>query len=75
LFALQLLEENPKSCDALLGRGTAYAFLRNLEIAITDFSKVQMPSLNFFFSNALHLCWNALKLLFHKEAVATVANR
>jgi tetratricopeptide (TPR) repeat protein len=34
-----LLEENPKSCDALLGRGTAYAFLRNLEIAITDFSK------------------------------------
>ncbi|KAH9538801.1 hypothetical protein CY35_15G025500 [Sphagnum magellanicum] len=34
-----LLEENPKSCDALLGRGTAYAFLRNLEFAITDFSK------------------------------------
>jgi tetratricopeptide (TPR) repeat protein len=34
-----LLEENPKSCDALLGRGTAYAFLRKLEIAITDFSK------------------------------------
>jgi hypothetical protein len=47
LFALQLLEENPKSCDALLGRGTAYAFLRNLEIAITDFSKVQMPESKF----------------------------
>ncbi len=47
LFALQLLEENPKSCDALLGRGTAYAFLRNLEFAITDFSKVQMPESKF----------------------------
>jgi tetratricopeptide (TPR) repeat protein len=42
-----LLEENPKSCDALLGRGTAYAFLRNLEFAITDFSKVQMPESKF----------------------------
>lgn len=34
-----ILTENPKSCGALLGRGTAYAFMRKLQKAITDFSK------------------------------------
>jgi hypothetical protein len=37
--------------------------------------RCKCSSLNFFFSKSLCLCWNALKLLFHKEAVATVANR
>jgi tetratricopeptide (TPR) repeat protein len=34
-----ILTETPKSCGALLGRGTAYAFMRKLKKAITDFSK------------------------------------
>lgn len=36
----QILTETPNSCGALLGRGTAYAFMRKLKKAIADFSKV-----------------------------------
>ena len=42
---VQILDENSKSCGALLGRGTAYAFMRKLDIAIADFTKVQTLSL------------------------------
>ncbi|KAG0562763.1 hypothetical protein KC19_9G169700 [Ceratodon purpureus] len=34
-----ILTETPNSCGALLGRGTAYAFMRKLKKAIADFSK------------------------------------
>lgn len=35
----QVIRDNPNSVEALLGRGTAYAFQRDLEAAILDFSK------------------------------------
>ncbi|KAL0926810.1 hypothetical protein M5K25_003061 [Dendrobium thyrsiflorum] len=34
----QVLSENPKYAEALIGRGTAYAFKRELEAAIDDFT-------------------------------------
>jgi tetratricopeptide (TPR) repeat protein len=34
-----ILVETPNSCSALLGRGTAYAFMRKLKKTIADFSK------------------------------------
>lgn len=40
----QILKENSTSSGALLGRGTAYAFMRNLKKAISDFSKVTCPT-------------------------------
>ncbi|KAM0951454.1 putative tetratricopeptide repeat protein SRFR1 [Dioscorea sansibarensis] len=35
----QILRENPTSPEALIGRGTAHAFQRELELAIADFTK------------------------------------
>ena len=40
LFLLQILKEGPNYPEALIGRGTAYAFQRELDAAIADFSKV-----------------------------------
>lgn len=36
----QILKEDPTYPEALIGRGTAYAFQRELEAAIADFTKV-----------------------------------
>jgi len=36
----QILKEDPAYPEALIGRGTAYAFKRELDAAIADFSKV-----------------------------------
>lgn len=36
----QILKEEPAYPEALIGRGTAYAFKRELDAAIADFSKV-----------------------------------
>lgn len=36
----QILEEEPDYPEALIGRGTAYAFQRELHAAIADFTKV-----------------------------------
>lgn len=37
---VQILREDPTYPEALIGRGTAYAFQRELDAAIADFSKV-----------------------------------
>jgi len=37
---VQVLKEEPTYPEALIGRGTAYAFQRELESAIADFTKV-----------------------------------
>lgn len=37
---MQILREDPTYPEALIGRGTAFAFQRELESAIADFSKV-----------------------------------
>lgn len=37
---MQVLSENPNYTEALIGRGTAYAFKRELEAAIDDFTMV-----------------------------------
>ena len=37
---MQLLKEDPNYPEALIGRGTAYAFQRELDAAIVDFTKV-----------------------------------
>lgn len=42
---MQILKEDPTYPEALIGRGTAYAFQRELETAITDFSKVFKSSM------------------------------
>lgn len=39
LFA-QILNEDPTYPEALIGRGTAYAFQRELDAAIADFTRV-----------------------------------
>lgn len=36
----QILKEDPSYPEALIGRGTAYAFQRELDAAISDFTKV-----------------------------------
>lgn len=36
----QILKEDPAYPEALIGRGTAYAFKRELHAAIADFTKV-----------------------------------
>lgn len=36
----QILREEPTYPEALIGRGTAYAFQRELDAAIVDFTKV-----------------------------------
>lgn len=36
----QILREDPSYPEALIGRGTAYAFQRQLDAAISDFTKV-----------------------------------
>lgn len=36
----QILEEDPTYPEALIGRGTALAFQRELDAAIADFTKV-----------------------------------
>lgn len=36
----QILKEDPTYPEALIGRGTAHAFQRELEAAIADFTKV-----------------------------------
>lgn len=45
----QILRENPTYPEALIGRGTAYAFQRELENAIADFSKVYHATNSSFF--------------------------
>lgn len=40
LSLLQILKEDPNYPEALIGRGTAYAFQRELDAAIADFTKV-----------------------------------
>ena len=37
---MQILQEDPNYPEALIVRGTAYAFRRELDAAITDFTKV-----------------------------------
>ena len=37
---MQILQEDPTYPEALIGRGTAYAFKRELDAAIADFTKV-----------------------------------
>lgn len=37
---MQILREDPTYPEALIGRGTAYAFQRELDAAIVDFTKV-----------------------------------
>lgn len=37
---MQILREDPTYPEALIGRGTAYAFQRELDAAISDFTKV-----------------------------------
>lgn len=37
----QILRDDPVSPEALIGRGTAYAFQRKLDVAISDFTKVK----------------------------------
>lgn len=37
---MQILEEDPAYPEALIGRGTAYAFQRELDAAMADFTKV-----------------------------------
>ncbi|KAL6530100.1 hypothetical protein OROMI_028745 [Orobanche minor] len=39
-FLTRILQEEPDYAEALIGRGTAYAFQRELHAAIADFSKV-----------------------------------
>jgi hypothetical protein len=46
LLLEQILKENSTSSGALLGRGTAYAFMRNLKKAVSDFSKVTLSYCN-----------------------------
>ncbi|KAG5123381.1 hypothetical protein JHK82_030118 [Glycine max] len=38
-FYLLILKEDPAYPEALIGRGTAYAFKRELDAAMADFSK------------------------------------
>lgn len=38
----QILQEEPDYPEALIGRGTAYAFQRELHAAIADFTKVEL---------------------------------
>lgn len=38
----QILQEEPDYPEALIGRGTAYAFQRELHAAIADFTKVML---------------------------------
>lgn len=40
LLHVQILQEDPDYSEALIGRGTAYAFQRELHTAIADFTKV-----------------------------------
>lgn len=40
ILATQILRETPTYPEALIGRGTALAFQRELDAAIADFSKV-----------------------------------
>lgn len=40
LYTYQILQEEPDYPEALIGRGTAYAFQRELHAAIADFTKV-----------------------------------
>lgn len=40
ILCLQILQEEPTYPEALIGRGTAYAFQRELDSAIADFTKV-----------------------------------
>ena len=40
MLHLQILQEDPTYPEALIGRGTAYAFRRELDAAIADFTKV-----------------------------------
>lgn len=42
VWKTQILRENPSYPEALIGRGTAYAFQRELDAAIADFTKVYM---------------------------------
>lgn len=37
---MQILKKDPAYPEALIGRGTAYAFQRELDAAIADFTKV-----------------------------------
>lgn len=46
------MRDNPTSPEALIGRGTAYAFQRELESAIADFSKAcPHPFRHYIWSN------------------------
>mgnify|MGYP004711720293 CR=1 FL=1 len=40
MLHLQILQEDPTYPEALIGRGTAYAFRRELDAAIADFTKI-----------------------------------
>ena len=40
ILYVQILKEDPTYPEALVGRGTAYAFQRELSSAIADFTKV-----------------------------------
>ena len=43
IFYTQILNEDPTYPEALIGRGTAYAFRRELDAAIADFTGVFEP--------------------------------
>ena len=40
-MVFQILKDDPASPEALIGRGTSYAFERKLDLAISDFTKVK----------------------------------
>lgn len=47
-YMYQILQEEPDYPEALIGRGTAYAFQRELHAAIADFTKVHLNEFECF---------------------------
>lgn len=71
ILATQILRETPTYPEALIGRGTAFAFQRELDAAIADFSKVDnlanlLVNETEFSSELVLLCFNRLYKLIHQ---------